>query len=135
MDTGFRECCQGVLPRRGANEGDHFRNAAAVSSALGTTVKRVERLMRVAPELVPRIAAGELSVKQALKAAVRQGHLSSFGAQADSGVVLRRLTQAIRREWDDCPRAIKRRFLYELREQLRELIREYKESAADPSAA
>jgi hypothetical protein len=50
---------------------DRFRESADVIGATigvsGTTVKRVERLAREVPERLPKVAAGELSVKDALR--------------------------------------------------------------------
>src|SRR6202040_3898518 len=47
----------------------------------GTTVKRVDRLAREAPDLLPRVARGELSVKRALREVARKHEKAARGHQ------------------------------------------------------
>jgi hypothetical protein len=90
------------------------RTADAIGVMLGisgTTVKRVDRLARVAPELVSRVAAGELSVKRALRdVALRTAERTPRLAKADSGSpgfslepAIGRLQNVLRAEWAKWP--------------------------------
>jgi ParB-like chromosome segregation protein Spo0J len=99
----------------------------------GTTVKRVDRLAREAPELLPRVAAGELSVKHALREVSRKserdarGHHYAPGAQAESEAEsvdrgLHRIEQVIRAEWGKCPSGQRAKFLHALQLQLQKLM-------------
>jgi hypothetical protein len=95
----------------------------------GTTVKRVDRLAREAPELVARVAAGELSVKMALRevAIGRHGPLviqNAAGMPFCADRSLRRLQQYVRSEWIKWPCESRVRFLDGLEHVLRELIRD-----------
>lgn len=103
----------------------------------GATVKRVDRLAREAPEFIPRVAAGEISVKAALREALLKKHgnpatrhtntRSAF--QVDSA--LQRLEHVIRAEWTQWSCLHRPQFLYRLRQLLLELIREH-QAAIDP---
>ncbi len=104
----------------------------------GTTVKRVERLMRTAPELVYSAATGRRSIKQALKElSAHQSQSGAEGRTKSSPVrgALRRVRHAIREEWAECPAADRARFIYGLREELRALMRECALDSAPSRAA
>jgi hypothetical protein len=101
----------------------------------GTTVKRVDRLAREAPELLPRVAAGELSVKHALrevakkaeKGAHGQGYAPGAHPKSEAEVVdraLQRIEQLIRTEWRKCPSGQRARFAHTLQMQLEKLVPE-----------
>ena len=95
----------------------------------GATVKRVDRLARIAPDLLLKVAAGELSAKKALREA-----LISKGAEARASQeasidfpvepVGRRLRHLIKAEWNKCPRESRVQFLDALRRTLQELMQE-----------
>jgi ParB-like chromosome segregation protein Spo0J len=112
--------------------------ADAIGSLLGmsgTTVKRVERLQRVAPEFVPKVAAGELSAKKALAVAGWQAVAASHASAATRAraaardfvvpVEVRRLQHAIRDEWTRCPIVHRDEFIRGLRRVLADLIDEH----------
>jgi len=112
---------------------DRNKEAADVIGAQlgisGTTVKRVDRLAREAPELVPRVAAGELSVKKALRLATLPKH-DPAGVVAgprpyDVDSDVRRLEHTITNSWIRCPIVARARFLRGLQTLLRDLISEY----------
>ena len=98
----------------------------------GTTVKRVDRLARVAPELLPRVAAGKLSVKHALREVARKSEKGTPGhryapAASDAETVdrgLHRIEQLIRAEWGRCPVGQRAKFLHALQRLLQTLMRE-----------
>jgi ParB-like chromosome segregation protein Spo0J len=100
----------------------------------GSTVKRVDRLAREAPELVPKVAAGVLSVKQApVQVALKnQQPLAAVDAyrEFDLDKETWRLAQTIRRSWQNCPRQSRARFLTTFHALLRELVVEYNEAKA-----
>ena len=109
----------------------------------GTTVKRVDRVAREAPELLPKIAAGEISVKHALRIVVRK---SPEGAEcadapvsdAEAGAfslerAKQRLEHLIHGEWKKWPRHRRATFLHALQVQLYRLMQEHTRSAANPS--
>ena len=105
----------------------------------GTTVKRVERLAREAPEFIPKVAAGELSVKKALLQVALQKRNSATTApgKADSFQIeqyVRRLQSTIKDRWSKCPIEHRPPFLYGLQRVLRELITEQTASGASRSA-
>jgi len=95
----------------------------------GTTVKRVDRLAREAPELVAKVAAGELSAKKALgEVALQKLHasgprLSAASLQTDAD--LRRVQRIIKTEWTRCPGEYRVAFLYAVQDVLREIIAEH----------
>lgn len=94
----------------------------------GATVKRVDRLAREAPELLPKVAAGELSVKRALLQVALQRHPTTATAKARQFQVepdVRRLQHTIKAEWTTWPIEHRATFLYELQRVLRELIAEH----------
>jgi ParB-like chromosome segregation protein Spo0J len=97
----------------------------------GTTVKRVDRLAREAPELLPRVATGELSVKHALREVARKQERDArdhhFGAPVPSEAeavdrTLHRIEQLIRSEWNKCPAGQRARFLHALQMQVQKLL-------------
>jgi ParB-like chromosome segregation protein Spo0J len=102
----------------------------------GTTVKRVDRLAREAPELLPRVAAGELSVKHALREVARKhekdekdarGYHYEAPAPSEAEAVdrsLHRIEQMIRAEWGKCPAGQRAKFLHALQMQVQKLIPE-----------
>jgi hypothetical protein len=93
----------------------------------GTIVKRVDRLARQAPELVQKVAAGELSVKKALAQVASQRHASGnwrapWRLQSESGA--QRIQKRIKTAWADCPIEYRTTFITGLQNVLRELIAE-----------
>jgi len=120
------------------SEDRHSESADRIGAQIGvsgTTVKRVDRLAREAPELLPRVAAGELSVKHALRELSRKsakdthGQGYTPGAQAESDVevverALRRIEQLIRTEWRKCPSGQRARFRQILQMQVQKLMPE-----------
>jgi len=118
---------------------DRYRESADLIGAQlgvsGSTVKRVDRLAREAPELVPKVAAGELSVKRALRQVVKSSS-NGFGArpsQANDAAkytlsvdhVVRDLEFTIRAEWEKWPRQDRAKILGALQRQLSELIQAF----------
>jgi hypothetical protein len=95
----------------------------------GATVKRVDRLARVAPNLLLKVATGELSAKKALQEALagqsddllpRQSVPERFFVDH----VVERLGRTIKAEWRKCPDECRSQLLDGLRQQLRELAQE-----------
>ena len=113
----------------------------------GTTVKRVDRLAREAPELLPKVAAGEMSVKQALRVAVRSSEANlqhtvagtSFSGARISAFPLeqakQRLERLLQSEWKKWPRDRRAIFLNALQLQMHRLIHEHTGGAATPRPA
>jgi ParB-like chromosome segregation protein Spo0J len=112
---------------------DRQRESADVLGAQvgvsGATVKRVDRLARLAPDLLQKVATGELSAKKALQAALtrndadpRLPHQASNGFAVEGAV--RRLRQFVRAEWRKCPREYRAQLLDGLQRQLGELMQE-----------
>jgi hypothetical protein len=112
----------------------------------GTTLKRVDRLSRIAPELVARVAAGTLSAKRAL----REIDAKTAGEGAKSGPLhattpnpptfmtepaVQRLRQMVRAEWAQWPVRHRAAFLYGLEQTLRELINESSDMATSRAVA
>jgi hypothetical protein len=96
----------------------------------GSTVKRVERLARVAPELIPKVAAGELSAKKALRglAAKPLSQASSPKPKSDARTqpfmaerTLRHVQQMIIAEWANCPERHRSAFLDGIQQTLHSL--------------
>jgi hypothetical protein len=118
----------GQLRSRGRNK----ESADAIGAQFGvsgSTVKRVDRLAREAPDLVPKVATGELSVKKALRQLVLHHESPKAKAatrpspiQLDGG----RIQHLIRTEWRRCPAEHRRAFLYGLQEVFREIVAEHK---------
>ncbi|MBM3779610.1 MAG: hypothetical protein FJW23_15465 [Acidimicrobiia bacterium] len=96
----------------------------------GATVKRVDRLVRLAPALLPKVAAGQLSVSKALHMALAQQPPEEKASRAAQGtpfavaIASRRLRSAIRSEWSRWPREHRERFLNALKLELQDLIYE-----------
>jgi ParB-like chromosome segregation protein Spo0J len=112
---------------------DRQRESADVVGAQlgvsGATVKRVDRLARMAPDLLLKVAAGQLSAKKALNEALtrtdaklrpRQGAALAFPVET----AVLRLRRYIKAEWSRCPRECRTQFLDALRQQLHELMQE-----------
>jgi ParB-like chromosome segregation protein Spo0J len=120
----------------------HRESADAIGSMIGvsgTTVKRVDRLAREAPELLPKVAAGELSAKQALRDVAKRtlasesekpGLMMHFSTDRAS----RRLNNLIREEWRKWPPDQREEFLRTLQLQLRKLLSEYAGGSVSPQA-
>jgi hypothetical protein len=90
----------------------------------GTTVKRVERLARNAPELLQKVASGELSVKTALKRTTNapepaHGRIDETATSFDR--ILQHVWKAIKAAWTLCPMEYRARLVARLQRQLGEL--------------
>jgi ParB-like nuclease domain len=113
------------------SQGSRRESADEIGAYLGvsgTTVKRVDRLAREAPQLLAKVAAGELSVKKALReAGIRDPRAQ---ARKQQGFMIDwaigRLERAIWAEWSNCPQNERQRFLRSLQQLLRELLYDYK---------
>jgi hypothetical protein len=112
---------------------DRQRESADVVGAQlgvsGATVKRVDRLARMAPDLLLKVAAGRLSAKKALNEALTRTDLKPRPRQEAAvpfpvDPAVRRLRRHIKAEWSRCPRECRAQFLDALRQQLRELMQE-----------
>jgi len=111
----------------------HSESADAIGAQIGvsgTTVKRVDRLAREAPELLPGVAAGAISVKQALRDLAKRSGLEAqhparptetFSVEKSA----RRLEHLIRDEWRKWPREERAEFIRTLQMQLKKLLSEY----------
>ena len=93
----------------------------------GTTVKRVDRLAREAPELIPKVAAGELSVKKALQLAARNDLSSVRDRNWQVEQEVERIQRVIRAAWTRCPLENHATFLVGIRSIFRELVTKYKD--------
>lgn len=100
----------------------------------GTTVKRVERLLRLAPDLVTKVALGELSAKKALQQVVvpkapkkhsPQCLADNELARFDLNAATRRLSELIRAEWKAWPAELRAKFLRVLQLEIRDLLYEH----------
>jgi ParB-like chromosome segregation protein Spo0J len=130
---------QKALSRSHDRRRESADEVGALLGVSGTTVKRVDRLARTAPELLPRVAAGEMSVKRALREAAikRHGQVDrqkelARGFLVDLG--LDRLQRAIKGEWARWPQKHRPVFLRGLQQLLRELVYDYK-SVTDAAGA
>ena len=111
---------------------DSHRESADEIGALmgvsGTTVKRVDRLAREAPQLLSRVAAGEISVKRALREAGIRDHRVQL--RKEQGFVIEsalgRLERVVWAEWSNWPQLHRQRFLRALQQLLRELLYDHK---------
>jgi hypothetical protein len=97
----------------------------------GATVKRVDRLAREAPELVLKVAAGEMSVIRALREVAVKRHSDFASSESASEPFsidpgLRRVRQVLETEWGRCPSEFHLRFLYGVQAVFRELVAEHK---------
>jgi hypothetical protein len=104
----------------------HRKSADAVGAQIGvsgSTVIRVNRLAREAPHLLHRVAAGELSVKRALRSIA-----PADAADGRTDFVFDRAvthtTRIMREAFLKCPREERRPFLLALDSQLQRLLRE-----------
>jgi ParB-like chromosome segregation protein Spo0J len=112
----------------------HRESADAIGAQVGvsgSTVKRVDRLARVAPELLTRVAAGELSVKRALREIPARDETTSESPEPAAPPTrftvdraTERLEQVVRQEYLKCPREHRVDFLRNLQRRLQTLIRE-----------
>ena len=99
----------------------------------GGTVKRVDRVARLIPELLPQVAAGVLSAHKAVRslpAARGPKHSVRSGHQSDNRVFIvnaasHRLRDVIRREWSEWPPEHRTGFLRVLQLALDELVYAY----------
>ena len=122
---------QKVLSRSQDSQRESADEVGALLGVSGTTVKRVDRLARTAPELLSKVASGEISVKKALREAAtkRQGRAGRHDEHAGGFSVdfaLSRLQRAISTEWAKWPAKHRREFLRGLQQLLRELVYDYK---------
>ena len=92
----------------------------------GTTVKRVDRLAREAPELIPKVAAGELSIKKALQLVARNDSSRTRDRVWQIDQDVQRIQQVIRTAWTRCPFEGRVTFLVGVQSLFRELMAEYK---------
>lgn len=123
----------------------HRESADAIGAQMGvsgSTVKRVDRLAREAPHLLQRVAAGEVSVKRALReipapdTEIQDRRSRDAVAPVHRIAVDRvagRLEQTIRHECSKCPREQRVELLRSLQKQLQVILRE--ELKASPSDA
>jgi ParB-like nuclease family protein len=120
-----------ALSRSQDSKRESADEVGALLGVSGTTVKRVDRLAREAPELLPRVAAGEISAKKALRQAAINGH-GRLGKQKEQATVfpvdlaLGRLHRAVNTEWAKCPQKHRPELLRGLQQLLRELLYDYK---------
>jgi hypothetical protein len=134
---------QKALSRSQDTKRESADEVGALLGVSGTTVKRVDRLAREAPELLPRVAAGEISAKKALRQAMK-GHGPSrrhdeHAADLQVEFALTRLHRTVNAEWAKCPHNRRADFLRGLQQLLRELVYEYKSwpgarETTDPAA-
>jgi ParB-like chromosome segregation protein Spo0J len=113
---------------------DRYRESAdAIGAQVGVsgdTVKRVDRVVRLMPELLPKLAAGVLSANKAARLipVVRKPRtaLTSRTASATPVFIVsaatRRFRSLIRQEWAEWPSEHRTEFLRFLRLELRELV-------------
>jgi len=110
---------------------DRFSESADVIGAQigvsGSTVKRVDRLARVAPQLLHKVAAGEMSVKRALRDVVNDAALGESADRQHEFAVERvagQINHRIRTEFEKCPAEKRASLLWLLQEQLQRLLAE-----------
>jgi ParB-like chromosome segregation protein Spo0J len=113
---------------KAVSKSDDARETADVIGAFvgvsGTTVKRVDRLARQAPTLLPKVAAGEISARRALRD-LKEASRPAPRVPGREESHVARLQRLVRAEWGKCPREDRVQFLKALRDQLRELVREH----------
>ena len=115
----------------------HRESADAIGAQIGvsgSTVKRVDRLAREAPELLSRVAAGELSVKRALRELPNAPDHPTSSAPSKRFTVdaaTARFEQAIRQECVKCPQEQRMDLLRNLQRRLQTLIREEMDAASE----
>jgi ParB-like chromosome segregation protein Spo0J len=111
----------------------HRESADAIGAHIGvsgSTVKRVDRLARVAPNLLTRVAAGELSVKRALRELPSHDPISAEPPPAAPAArftvdkAAARFEQVLRQEYGKCPREKRLDLLRNVQRRLQSLIRE-----------
>lgn len=112
-------------------------SASVIGAAFGvsaTTVKRVDRLARLAPQLLPKVANGELSAKKALLEVVVKGQFVStpVGRALPGGEGTFILSEAtsrfrmmVKAEWARWPVEYRNDFLRAVSRQVQELIYEH----------
>jgi hypothetical protein len=119
-----------VLSRSPERHGESADAIGALLGVSGATVKRVDRVARVAPELLPKVAAGALSAQKALQQALanrpsaRESPSNSNGSSTVFAVSVasRRLRSLIRAEWATWPREHRQQFLRTLSLELKSLV-------------
>ncbi len=119
----------------------HRESADAIGAQIGvsgSTVKRVDRLARVAPDLLTRVAAGELSVKRALRELPSRDDASSQRSGATTATkrftvdrATERFAQVVREEFLKCPREQRVDLLRNLQRRLQTLIHDELSMASD----
>jgi hypothetical protein len=110
------------------------RAADAIGALLGisgTTVKRVDRLARAAPEMIAKVAAGEITVKKALLDVARQGATAGDRLTLAPRAIAKTpfsldtaqstLRRDLRSEWNRWPVQDRPVFLYVLQQAIRAL--------------
>jgi hypothetical protein len=107
-------------------------------------VKRVDRVAREAPELLPKVAAGEMSVKQALRLVVQRRDGTPALSDPPSAPVRlsddsfsleqarHRLERLVEGEWQKWPRERRATFLHTLQLKLHRLIDEHTGTTTRP---
>jgi ParB-like chromosome segregation protein Spo0J len=101
----------------------------------GSTVKRVDRLAREAPELLCKVAAGELSALKALREVALRKNGKSSGHEDETKPfsvepAVYRLRQSIETQWGKVPLTHRRAFLYGLQQIFRALLAEHSAASA-----
>jgi ParB-like chromosome segregation protein Spo0J len=114
----------------------HRESADAIGAQIGVsgdTVKRVDRVVSLMPELLPKLAAGVLSANKAARLipVVRKPRTGVNAAAPPTrptfivGAASRRFRALIRQEWAGWPSEHRSEFLRFLRLELRELVYAY----------
>jgi hypothetical protein len=101
----------------------------------GSTVKRVDRVAREAPELLSKVAAGELSALKALREVALRKSGDSSGHEEETKPfsvepAVRRLRHSVETEWVKVPLTHRRSFLYGMQQIFRELLAEHSAASA-----
>jgi ParB-like chromosome segregation protein Spo0J len=112
------------------SQGRHRESADFIGAQLGvsgSTVKRVDRLAREAPTLVPKVASGEWSVKRALREVTKTpspetGQRSVAKGDLPIDRLMRRIELAIKAESEKWPRDDRTNLLFGLQQQLTDVI-------------
>jgi ParB-like chromosome segregation protein Spo0J len=111
-----------------ASRDAHRKAAAVIGARLGVsaaTVERVDRLARDAPELLVKVADGEVSVKKALRAVAirRHGPMTTADPERfDLETMVQRVQRQLRTSWDSCPAQHRTALLYGLQSIMREFV-------------
>jgi hypothetical protein len=109
-----------------ASRDPHRKSADVIGAQIGvsgSTVTRVDRLAREAPHLLHRVAAGELSVRRALRIIVPADSADRRkGFELDRAVA--HATRIMREEFLKCPHHERRSFLLAVDSQVQRLLHE-----------